>query len=83
MAFNFIVDLWPGTDLAKTLEKVKQEAAKSKHKVVINGSTSSGSVSGDLEGSYQVNGQQVHFTITKAPAFATDDMIKDAVKRFF
>lgn len=83
MAFNFIIDLWPGTDLAKALERVKQEAARSKHKVVIAGSTASGYVSGDIEGSYNVNGQQIYFTITKAPAFATEDMIKDAVKRFF
>ena len=83
MAFNFIMDIWPGTDLAKALEKVKQEATKSKHKIIISGSTSSGSVIGDLEGSYRVNGQQIYFTITKAPAFATEDMIKDAVKRFF
>jgi len=83
MAFNFTVDLWPGTDLAKALERVKQEAARSKHKVVITGDTSSGSVSGDLEGSYYVSGKEVRFTITKSPAFATEDMIKDAVKRFF
>lgn len=83
MAFSFIVDLWPGTDLAKALERVKQEAAKSKHKVVISGSTTSGSVSGDIEGSYYVSGRQINFTITTAPAFATEDMIKDAVKRFF
>lgn len=83
MAFNFTVDLWPGTDLAKALERVKQEAARSKHKVVISGSTASGSVSGEIEGSYSVKGQQLHFTITKSPAFASEDMIKDAVKRFF
>lgn len=83
MAFNFIVDLWPGTDLAKILEKVKQEAARSKHKVVISGSISSGYVSGDIEGSYSVSGKEIHFSITKIPAFATEDMVKEAVKRFF
>ncbi|UPT72520.1 MAG: hypothetical protein M0D55_11120 [Elusimicrobiota bacterium] len=83
MAINFIIDIWPGTDLAKALERVKQEAAKSKHKLVISGSTTSGSVSGDIEGSYNVNGKQINFTITKAPAFATADMIKDELKRFF
>ena len=78
MAFSFIIDIWPGTNLAKTLERVKQEAEKSPHNVVISGNTSSGSIRGDIEGSYRVNGEQIRFTITKKPIFATEDMIKNA-----
>lgn len=83
MAFKFTVDIWPGTDLAKAFEKARQEAERSAHDVVISGNTSSGSVRGDIEGSYHVTGERIEFTITKKPIFATEDMIKDAVKRFF
>ena len=83
MSFNFNLDIWPGTDMAKTLARLKQKAEESSHDIVISGNTSSGSIRGAIEGSYQVNGEQIHFTITKKPTFATEGMIKDELKRFF
>ena len=83
MACKFFVYIWPGTDLAAALERAKQEAAWSSHDIVIEGNTNSGTVRGEVEGSYSVQGDEIYFTINKKPAFATEDTLKDIVKKFF
>ena len=83
MAFRFSVNIWPGTDMAATLARAKEEAKWSSLDVVINGNTVSGSVKGEIEGSYYVREGEIHFTITKKPAFATEGSLKDVVTNFF
>lgn len=83
MAFKFSVYIYPGTDLAAAFERAKQEAARSSHDVVLSGNTVSGSIRGEIEGSYSVNGDEIDFVIAKKPAFLTEDSLKDAVKKFF
>lgn len=83
MAFKFSVNIWPGTDLVAAFSRAKQEARWSSLDVVINGNTVSGSVRGEIEGSYYVQEGEIHFTITKKPAFITEGSLKDTVTNFF
>jgi hypothetical protein len=83
MAFNFSVDIWPGTDLVAALARAKQEAKWSSHNIVITGNTVSGSVRGEVEGSYYVREGEIHFTISKKPPFVSEGSLKDVVTNFF
>lgn len=83
MAFSFSIYIYPGTDLKKSFERLKEEAARSPIDITISGTPNSGSVSGDIVGSYRVKGDEMHFSISKKPALASEDMVKDALKRFF
>ena len=83
MAFKFSVNIWSGTDLAAAFERAKEEARWSSLDVVINGNTVSGSVRGEIEGSYYVRAGEIHFTITKKPALTTEGSLKDVVTNFF
>ena len=79
----FSVDIWPGTDRTAALERAKQEAVWSSYDVVISGNTVSGSLRGEIEGSYYVRGDEIHFTISKKPSLVSDSALKDAVRNFF
>ena len=80
---RFSVDIWPGTDRVAALERAKQEAVWSSYDVVISGNTVSGYLRGEIEGSYYVRGDEIHFTISKKPSFVSEGSLKDAVKNFF
>lgn len=80
---RFSVDIWPGTDRAAALERAKQEALWSTYSVVISGTTTSGTLRGEIEGSYFVRGDKINFTISKKPSFISDSALKDAVRNFF
>ena len=83
MALRFSVAIWPGTDRAAAFERAKQEAVWSSYDVVISGNPVSGSLRGEIEGSYYVRGDEIHFTISKKPSFITENSLKDVVKNFF
>lgn len=83
MAFRFSVNIWPGTDMAATLVRAKEEAKWSSLDIVINGNKASGSIRGEIEGSYYVSKGEIHFTITKKPALITESSLKDVVTHFF
>ena len=80
---RFSVDIWPGTDLVAALERAKQEAIWSSYDILLSGNTTSGSIRGEIEGSYYVRGDEINFTISKKPSFLSDSLLKDAVRNFF
>ena len=80
---KFSVDIWPGTDRAAALERAKQEATWSSYDIVLSGNTTSGSLRGEIEGSYYVREDEIHFTISKKPSFLSDSLLKDAIRNFF
>ena len=83
MAFSFSIYIYPGTDLNKVFKRLKEDAARSSLKIAFNGTTTSGSISGAIEASYRLDGEEMHVTVSKKPMFATEDMVKDELKRYF
>jgi hypothetical protein len=67
--------------IGDVLKKVKS-AAQAKD-VKFEGDEKKGKFSGDAEGTYVVNGQDITITITDKPWYASDSQVKDAITKFF
>lgn len=67
--------------IGDVLKKVK--AVAQQKNVKFEGDETHGKFSGDAEGSYVVDGQDIVITITDKPWYATDGQVSEAIKKFF
>jgi predicted DNA-binding protein (MmcQ/YjbR family) len=82
MAFSFDVRLGDG-DVAEKIEQVKQMARDSVHNIALEGDADSGSITGVVQGSYQVVADKLTVTIKRKPLVLSQGLVKQTIREFF